>query len=306
VTVWLVTVIVFVLLRVVVPIVSGDVVDVIVGEYARHDEELQDQLRAEFGLDRNLFAQYWSWVSGLAQGDLGHSLYNGRSLVDEMKYRLPVSLELSLIGLTSAVALAIPMGVLAAVRQDEWPDYVLRIYAVGSNAVPGFWVAIMVITFGSLWFNWAPTVEYQPLWVDPVQHAKIMLVPALLIGLTPSGGLLRLMRAQMLEVLRQDYIRTARAKGLNERAVLARHATRNAIIPIVTVIGLIVPSLIAGTVLFEIIFVLPGMGLYLVNAVNNLDYPVIQATNLVFAVFIVLSNIIVDVSYAFIDPRIRY
>jgi peptide/nickel transport system permease protein len=305
-TIWLVTIIVFGLLRVVVPIVVGDVVDIMIGEFARNDVALAAKLRTEYGLDQGIAVQYVRWIGDLLQGDLGRSLYNGRSVVDEMKYRVPVSFEISIIGLMAAVLLAVPMGLLAAVKQDRWPDYVLRVYAVGSNATPSFWIAIMVITLGSIWFTWAPTVDYRPLWEDPVQHFKIMLVPALLVGLTPSGGLLRIMRTQMLEVLRQDYVRTARAKGLNERVVVLRHAMRNAIIPIVTIIGLALPGLIAGTALFEIIFVLPGTGLYLITAVNNLDYPVIQATNLVFAVLIVLSNLLVDISYSYIDPRIRY
>jgi peptide/nickel transport system permease protein len=277
-----------------------------VGEYARHDEALAERLRSEFGLDRGLATQYVGWVGGILRGDLGRSLYSRRSITEEMRYRIPVSVELALVGYAAAIFLAVPMGVLAAVRQDRWLDYVLRVYAVGSNSVPGFWVAIMVITFGSIWFNWAPTVNYRPLWEDPVQHLKIILLPALLIGLTPSGGLLRIMRTQMLEVLRQDYMRTAHAKGLAARVVLFRHGLRNALIPIVTILGLGLPGVIAGTALFEIIFVLPGMGLYLVNAVNNLDYPVIMSTNMIFAVLIVLSNLFVDLSYSYIDPRIRY
>ena len=306
VTLWLVTVIVFFGLRVVVPIFYADVVDIIMDEFGGQDPELEARLRDEYGLSGSVVTQYVSWVGDMLRGDIGTSLFNGRSIFQEMKERLPVSLELGFIGLASAVFLAVPMGVTAALMQDRWPDYVLRIYAVGSSAVPGFWLAILIITFGSLWFRWAPSIDFAYLHEDPVKHIKIMLLPGLLIGLTPSGGLMRIMRGQMLEVLRQDYVRTARAKGLNERTVVVRHALRNSLIPIVTIIGLGLPGLIAGTALFEAIFVLPGMGQYLIAAISNLDYPVVQATNLMFAVLIVGSNLLVDLSYSWIDPRIRY
>ena len=306
VTIWLVTVILFTGLRVVVPLFLGDVVDVIVGEYGRDDPERMDELREEFGLTESVPLQYVKWVGGLAKGDLGRSLFNGRSILGEMRARLPVSLELGILGLATAIFISVPMGIASALYQDRWPDYVMRVFAVGSSAVPGFWIAIIVITLASMWWRWAPPLNFAYLHEDPIQHFKIMAMPALLIGLTPSGGLLRIMRGQMLEVLRQDYVRTARAKGLSERTVLIRHALRNALIPIVTIIGLALPGLIAGTVLFEIIFVLPGMGRYLVSAVGNLDYPVIQGTNVIFAFLIVSANLLVDISYSWIDPRIRY
>jgi peptide/nickel transport system permease protein len=306
VTVWLVTVLVFIGLRVVVPAVYGDVVDVIAGEYGRSDPALMQNLREQYGLSQGVLTQYVHWVGGLLHGDLGHSLFNGRSITQEMADRLPVSVELGVIGLLSAVFLAIPMGIISALMQDRWPDYVLRTYAIASTSVPNFWIAIMIITFGSIWFRWAPPLHFTYFTADPIAHIKIMLLPGLLIGLTPSGGLLRIMRSQMLEVLRQDYVRTARAKGLAERTVLVRHALRNSLIPIVTIIGLELPNLIAGTVLFEIIFVLPGMGLYIYSSISNLDYPVVQGINVIFAVLIVASNLLVDISYGFIDPRIRY
>lgn len=306
VTIWLVTLIVFLLLRVVVPLVHADVVDIIAAEYGRSDPALAQQLREEYGLTGSVPLQYVRWLGELARGDLGESLFNGRTIVSEMRYRVPVSLELSLIGLASSVLLSVPMGAIAALKQNRWPDYAFRTYAVGASAIPNFWLAILIITFGSLWFRWAPPIQYAAIWDDPVQHFKIMLLPALLVGLTPSGGLLRVMRAQMLEVLRQDYVRTARAKGLHESAVLTRHAARNALIPVVTIVGLALPGLLAGTALYEIIFGLPGMGQYLISATQRLDYPVILGTNLVFAVLIVTANLVVDISYTFIDPRIRY
>ncbi len=306
VTIWLVTLMLFVGLRVVVPLFVGDVVDAMVAEYGGDDPERMHEIRAEYGLTDAVAVQYVKWVGGLLTGNLGESLFNGRSVISEMKYRLPVSIELGLIGLASGILMAVPMGIIAALYRDRWPDYFLRVFAVATSAVPGFWLAIMIITLGSMWWRWAPPIDYAALHEDPIKHLKIIAMPALLIGLNPSGGLLRIMRAQMLEVLRQDYIRTARAKGVAERTVLFKHALRNALIPIVTIIGATLPGLIAGTALFEIIFILPGMGRYLVSAIGNLDYPVVQGTNVIFAVLIVSANLLVDISYSWIDPRIRY
>ncbi len=305
-TLLLVTLIVFTLLRVIVPLVYADAADIIAAEYGRQDPALREQLKRQYGLSSSLPSQYLEFVSGLLRGDFGKSLFNGRSVTGEIKDRLPVSIELGFVGLIAGLLMSVPMGVIAAVRQDRWPDYVLRTLAILLNAMPGFWLAILIITLGSVWFNWAPPLDFAYLHDDPITHLKIMAMPALLIGLTPSAGLVRLMRTQMLEVMRQDYIRTAQAKGLTGRSVIVRHALRNALIPIVTVVGLSLPSLAAGTAIFESIFGLPGMGRYLVSAVGNLDYPVIMGTNVIFATLIVFSNLLVDLSYTFIDPRIRF
>ncbi|HEY8491747.1 MAG TPA: ABC transporter permease [Dehalococcoidia bacterium] len=306
VTLFLVTIIVFTLLRVVVPLAYADAVDIIAGEYGRNDPDLMQKLREEYGLTESLPKQYLSWIGDLLRGDLGHSLFNGRAITTEMKSRLAVSVELGLVGLISSVLISVPLGVVAAVLQDRWPDYTFRTTAILLDSVPSFWIAILIIVLGSVWFNWAPPLEFAQIWEDPVAHVKIMLMPALIIGLTPSAGLIRIVRTQMLEVLRQDYIRTAQAKGLSDQAVVLRHALRNALLPVVTVLGLSLPTLIAGTAIFESIFGLPGMGRYLVSSVGNLDYPVIMSTNLIFAVLIVMSNLLVDLSYAYLDPRIRY
>ena len=311
-TIMVVTIITFVGLRVALP---ASVVDLIIGEYGRTDVELRERLEEELGLSSSIPEQYAKWVGiawfwggdrGVLQGNLGESLHSGRTVVSELKRRVPVSFELGVWGQTTAIAFAVPMGVWAALRQDKLPDYGLRTLAIMLNAVPGFWIAVLVITFGSIWFNWAPPIQFKYIYQDPIAHLKIMMLPALIIGLTPSGGLLRLVRTQMLEVLRQDYIRTAHAKGLSSGTVLYKHALRNALIPVVTVIGVGLPNIIAGTVIFEQIFIIPGMGRYLVDAVNNLDYPVIQGLNLVFATLLMLAVLLVDVSYAFLDPRIRY
>jgi len=311
-TLFMVTIFIFVLLRVLLP---ADVIDLIIGEYGRNDPTLRAALEKELGLTGHLYSQYFDWVgiswfwggpTGLIQGDLGESLHSGRPVLGELKKRVPVSFELGIWAQFTSIGFSVPLGVIAALRQDKFADYGLRSLGIMLAAVPNFWIAVLIITFGSIWFNWAPPINFQYLTDDPVAHIKIMLLPALIIGLTPSGSLIRLVRTQMLEVLRQDYIRTAHAKGLSQNTVLYKHALRNALIPIVTVIGIGLPQIIAGTVIFEQIFIIPGMGRYLVDAVNNLDYPVIQGLTFVFAFLLLISILLVDISYAFLDPRIRF
>ena len=312
-TLFMVTLLTFLFLRVFLP---ADVIDLIIGEYGRNDPGLRAALEKELGLSGSLHTQYFNWMgiswfwggpTGVLQGDLGESLHSGRSVLGELQRRVPVSFELGMWALATAIVMSVPMGVWAALRQDKWPDYGLRSFAILLNSVPSFWIAVLVITFGSIWFNWAPPINFEYIQDDPWAHFQIMLLPALIIGLTPSGGLVRLVRTQMLEVLRQDYVRTAHAKGLSQNTVLYKHALRNALIPVVTVIGSVfLPNIVTGTVIFEQIFIIPGMGRYLVDAVNNLDYPVVQGLNLVYATILMGSLIAVDISYAFLDPRIRF
>lgn len=313
-TIFLVTVLTFLFLRVFLP---ANVIDLIIGEYGRNDPTLRAALSKELGLNGSLLNQYLDWMgirwfwgaghTGILEGNLGASLHSGRSVLGELKNRIPVSFELGMWGLIMALAIAVPTGVWAALRQDRWPDYGLRSIAILLNSVPNFWIAVLIITFGSIWFNWAPPINFKYIQQDPIAHLEIMALPALIIGLTPAGGLVRLVRTTMLEVLREDYVRTAHAKGLSMNTVLYKHALRNALIPVVTVIGSVfLPNILTGTVIFEQIFIIPGMGRYLVDAVNNLDYPVIQGLNLVYALFLMLSLIAVDISYAFLDPRIRF
>lgn len=311
-TIFIITVLTFVGLRVALP---SDVIDLIVGEYGRRDPALRETIEADLGLNRSILSQYVDWVgiswfwtgeTGILQGNLGESLHSGRPVLGELTRRVPVSLELGLWAQFMSVVVSVPMGVWAALRQDKWPDYGLRSIGILLAALPNFWIAVLIITFGALWFNWAPPIRFSYIQDDPLAHAKIMLLPALIIGLTPSGGFIRLTRTQMLEVLRQDYVRTARAKGLSQNAVLYRHALRNALIPIVTVIGVGLPNIIAGTVIFEQIFLIPGMGRFLVDSVNLLDYPAIQGVVLMFTIVLVFAVLLVDLSYAYLDPRIKY
>lgn len=298
-----ITLLVFVGLRVALP---ASAVDLILGEAGQKDQELRKNIEKDLGLDGGIPNQYIRWVGHMVTGDFGKSIHNGYAISDELAARIPVSVELGLWGLFMAVLIAVPTGMYAAIKQDRWPDYGLRSVAILVDSLPSFWVAILIITFGSIWFHWAPPLHYQQLWQDPVQHLAIIATPALIIGLTPAGGLIRLVRTQMLEVLRQDYVRTAHAKGLSPNAVFFKHALRNSLLPVVTVIGLALPTLIAGTVIFENIFLLPGMGRYLLSAVTSLDYPVIQAVNVIFAFMLIVAVLLVDMTYAVLDPRIRF
>jgi peptide/nickel transport system permease protein len=312
-TLFLVTIFIYLLLRVLLP---GSVIDIIIGEYGRNDAQLRETLREELGLSGSHFKQYSDWVgiswfwggpTGLIEGDLGSSLHSGRSVLGELQKRLPVTLELGLWALLIGTLISVPMGVYSALRQDQFADYGLRSISIALAAFPNFWIAVLIITFGSIWFNWAPPINFAYIWDDPVQHFKIMAMPAIIIGLTPSGSLIRLTRTQMLEVLRQDYVRTAHAKGLSQNTVLYKHALRNGLIPVVTLIGtILLPNVVAGTVIFEQIFIIPGMGRYLVDAVEFRDYPVIQGLVFLFSIILVVSVILTDVVYALLDPRIKF
>jgi peptide/nickel transport system permease protein len=302
-TLVMITFLLFVSLRTLLP---ADVVDTILGEYGRTDPQLRANIEKELGLSDSVWKQYFTWVGNVLTGDLGESLHSGFDVTDELAARIPVSLELGLWGLFMSLVIAVPTGMFAAIKQDHWPDYGLRSLAILVDSVPSFWIAILVITFGSLWFGWVTPLHYAQIWDDPIAHLSIMAAPALIIGFTPAGGLIRLIRTQMLEVLRQDYVRTAHAKGLDPRTVFFKHALRNSLLPVVTVVGLTLPTLIAGTVIFENIFLLPGMGRYLLSAVVVYDYPVIQAVNLIYALMLIIAVILVDISYAVLDPRIRF
>ena len=296
------TIVVFFLVRVVVPV---DSVDLKFAGAGVSDPERAAELRKELGITGPIPMQYVGWASKMIRGDFGKSFYTGRSVTEEMMSRLPVSMEVGLGSLVGTVLLALPIGVLSAVKQDSIADYASRGTAILFYALPGFWVATLVLVFGNLWFDFAPSTDYKSLWEDPGANLGQMAIPIVLLGLAPIGTMTRLVRTQVLEVIRQDYIRTARAKGLASSTIYTRHVLRNAMLPIVTVIGLQIPNLIAGTVIFEQIFVLPGVGRYLLDAVQRLDLYVLMATNLFFVTLIVMANLAVDMSYALIDPRIR-
>jgi peptide/nickel transport system permease protein len=282
----------------------GDVVQLMLEERA-YGKDLED-LRAKLGLNRPIYVQYFDWSSHVIQGQLGESLWTKRPVLEELGRRLPVSLKLGFLALVFSVSMALPIGILAAVRQDSVADYVARTLAILGLSVPGFWLATLVILLPSLWWNWSPPIQYTEFGADPWAHVTQFIIPAFILGIASSAAIMRLTRAQLLEVLRQDYVRTAWAKGVREGAVVLKHSLKNALIPVVTVLGIQVAQILGGTVIFETIFGLPGMGRFLFDAINQRDYPVIQGVNLLIVTVVVLMNLLVDACYAYLDPRIRY
>lgn len=270
--------------------------------YARDLEELRDKL----GLSRPLYVQYFEWAGRALRGDLGESLWTKRPVIEEIGRRLPVTLELAVLAITFALLIAIPIGVVSATRQDTVRDYVARSTAILGLSVPGFWLATLIIVMPAIWWGWRPVTGFVELSRDPIGHVSQLLIPAGILGITSAAALMRLTRGMLLEVLRQDYVRTAWAKGLSERVVVAKHSLRNAVIPVITLLGTQLPQIIGGTVIIETIFGLPGMSRFLFDAINQRDYPVIQGVNLVVVSTIVLVNLTVDALYAVLDPRIRY
>ncbi|MGD9893594.1 MAG: ABC transporter permease [Dehalococcoidia bacterium] len=283
----------------------GDVIDQMMAEY-RISVESEQELRAKLGLDRPLPVQYVSWMGDVLQGDLGASLRSDRGVLWELRQRLPATLQLGMMAILFSLTIALPIGVISALKQDTWIDYAARSFSIFALSAPSFWLGILVITFPAIWWQWSPPVGYRSLWDDPVKNLQMMILPAAILGLVTNGTVMRLTRAQMLEVMRQDYIRTAWAKGLRGRSVVIRHAMKNAFIPVVTVIGLQIPILVGGSVVMETIFSIPGTGTYLIQAIQNRDYPVIQGVNLLVATVVIFSNLLVDMSYGFLDPRVKY
>src|SRR5712691_2312900 len=295
-----VTIIVFSLVR----LLPGDAVAMLLQDYAYAKDA--DEMRDRLGLTRPYHVQYIEWMGGILQGNLGKSLRSNAPVTDELFNRMPVTAELGLMAMAVGLLIAVPIGVLSAIRQDTGTDYAARSASIGMLAIPGFWLGTRVITLPSIWWQWTPPLRYTKLWEDPGKNLGQMIIPAIILGIALSGTVMRLTRAQMLEVLRQDYVRTASAKGLNERSVVFRHALRNAFIPVLTLLGLEVAILVGGAVVVESVFALPGMGRYLLEGIQYRDYPVIQALNLIFATVIVLTNLLVDLLYAVFDPRVRY
>jgi peptide/nickel transport system permease protein len=300
-TLVLVSVIVFSIMR----LMPGDVVIRMVEGHAY--APTVEALRTELGLDRPAYLQYVEWVGGiLLRRDFGNSYWTRQPIWDEFIRRFPVTLELAALTILSSVVIGILVGIVSAVRQDSVSDYVGRTLAILALSVPYFGLAVLVVVLPSIYFKWTPVWTYVPFTTNPAENLKIMLVPALVFGVTRAGPIMRIMRSALLEVLRQDYIRTAWSKGLPERAIVLRHALKNAMIPVVSLIGLQTPLYIGGSVIIEAIFRLPGVGLFFFEALTRLDYPVVQSVNLIVAGMVVGLNLLIDLSYAFLDPRIRY
>jgi len=288
-----------------VRVIPGDVCRVIL-QTPEVDQAKCDSLYDRLGLDEPAVKQYATWMGGVLQGDLGTSLISQRSVWDQIEARLSVTIELAALSVLLAVVIGIPVGVYSALNQDRFGDYFLRVMTIGWLSMPSFWVATLLITFPAKWWGYAPPVVYESLLEDPLSNLEKLLLPTVSLALTLSGTLARITRSTMLEILRQDYVRTARAKGLNERTVLARHALKNAMLPVITLLGLQLGTLLGGTVVLESIYALPGLGTLLLSSVTLKDFPQIQGIVLFFAIIVVLLNLIVDLSYGLFDPRVRF
>jgi peptide/nickel transport system permease protein len=264
------------------------------------------QIREELGLDKPLIAQYGSWLWGAARLDFGNSYWTRQPVIEELKRRYPMTANLAVLSLALGTLIAIPIGVLSAVRQDTLVDYAARVFVIAGLSIPNFWLSILLILGLVHYFSWLPPLDYAPFWVDPWLNLKQLIFPALITGYRLSAVGARMTRSSLLEVLRDDFVRTARAKGLREQIVIFRHALRNALLPVITIIGVEVLVLFGGLVVVETVFTIPGIGRFLVDAILHRDYPSIQALVFVFAVFVVGVNLLVDITYAILDPRIRY
>jgi peptide/nickel transport system permease protein len=273
----------------------------------RSTEEAAEIVRHDLGLDKPMPEQYWEFVSGLFRGDLGDSFVSKEPVMLELKERLAPSIELAILQIAVAIIVAVPIGIISAVRQDTWLDYILRMFAIFWLAVPSFFVGVLLLYSLARWAHWSPPItNYKGFFDDPLLNMQAMVLPALAGGLAIGAIIMRFLRSQMLEVLRQDYVRTAWSKGLRERTVVLRHALKNALIPVLTVISLLLATVVSGNVVLETLFQVPGIGFYVVNAIQQYDYPVVQGVVLVMAAGLVFVNLLVDMAYAWLDPRIRY
>ena len=320
-TLWILTILVFLAVR----FIPGDIIDAMMSmmQSSFYTADIdREALERMLGLDVPVHVQYGRWIGvlptpdwpitgeshfrGLLQGTFGGSLWGGWSIEERIIGRLPVTIELGVLSIVIGLVIALPVGIYSAIRQDTAGDYVGRTVAVIGLATPNFWLAVMVMLYPSIWWGWSPSVELIPFKEDPLGNLGMFLIPAVILGTAMAAATMRMTRTMMLEVLRQDYIRTAWSKGLRERVVVMRHAVKNALIPIVTLVGLQLPLLIGGSVILEQIFVLPGIGRMFVDALDGRDYPVVSAMNLIFAAAVLVINLMIDVIYASLDPRVRY
>ena len=303
-TIFILSIIVFLSVR----FIPGDVIDAMV---AKTDDPSvvvdREHMERKLGLDKPLHVQYAKWIGGIfLQGTLGQSVFEKWDVEDRILDRLPVTLQLGGVAIIIGLMISLPVGIYSAVRQDTVSDYIARTIAIIGLATPNFWLALMVIIFPAIWWGWVPPLEVVPFTEDPLGSLSVFIIPSAILGTAMSASTMRLTRTMMLEVLRQDYIRTAWSKGLNERVVILRHGFKNALIPVVTLIGLEIPILVGGSVIIENIFALPGLGSLMLFALEDRDYPVISGINLVFATFVIGVNLLIDLIYPYIDPRVRH
>ena len=294
--------IVFGLMRV----MPGDALTALMAESGNVSEKEMKKLRKDLGLDKPYYEQYAIWVWQMVSFNPGHSIFTNEPIPVALKKAIPVTLELAALAIVLGVAISIPIGVMSATRQDRPSDYVGRVFAVSGLSVPDFALGTLVITFAAIWFAWIPPIGYASLWDSPWRNLQQFLLPAGVLGFRLAAATMRMTRSTVLEVLREDYVRTAWAKGLAGRIVVYKHALKNALIPVVTIVGGQLGTLLAGTVIVETIFALPGMGRLTVEAILFRDYPVVQTNVMLVAATLVTINLIVDLTYAWLDPRIRY
>ena len=305
-TLFILTILVFLSLR----FIPGDVIDIM--QARMESDEMMTALDREamerlLGLDVPVYVQYGRWMEGiLLHGTLGNSLIAGYRIEERIIGRLPVTIELGVLAIVIGLLIALPVGIYSAIRQDTVTDYVGRTIAIAGMAMPNFWLALMVMIFPAIWWGWSPPTELIPFTEDPLGNLGVFIIPSLILGTAASAGTMRMTRTMMLEVLRQDYVRTAWAKGLTERVVIMRHAIKNALVPVVTLIGMQLPLLVGGSVIIENIFNLPGLGRLMVIALNSRDYPVVSGINLFFATIVLGVNLAIDLTYPYLDPRVRY
>ena len=302
-TLFILSILVFLSVR----FIPGDVIDAMQGRLAGLGQVDRAALEQMLGLDQPVYVQYGRWLGDiLLHGSLGRSLMGDWSVEEKILGRLPVTIELGVMAIVIGLLIALPVGIYSAIRQDTPVDYLGRSVAILGLATPNFWLGIMVMIYPAIWWGWSPPMRLITFTEDPLGNLGMFLIPSVILGTASAAATMRMTRTMMLEVLRQDYIRTAWSKGLNERVVIVRHATKNALIPVVTLIGLQLPILVGGSVIMENIFNLPGLGRLLLNALSDRDYPVVSGVNLVFATAVVGINLIIDLLYPFLDPRVRY
>jgi peptide/nickel transport system permease protein len=290
-------------------IVPGDAAMMILtgeGESGRVKPEDLERLRHDLGLDRPFYIQYGDWLAHVVVGDLGDSIWYKIPVIDELKARFPVTMQLAVMAMIMATIAAVPLGILSAVTQDSWIDYGCRVFTLVGVALPFFWTGILMVYALAYFFNWLPPLGYASLWEDPLTNLQQLVFPALALAFYEMAFTARVTRSAMLEVLREDYIRTARSKGIRENRVIARHALKNAILPIITISGYQFGRLLGGVIIIEVIFVVPGMGTLLINSIVHRDFVMIQGMILMVAAVILALNLVIDLLYAMLDPRIRY
>jgi peptide/nickel transport system permease protein len=288
-------------------IVPGDVVELrLAGDSSAVNAKVLAEERAKHGLDRPVWQQFLTWLWGAVRLDFGRSMWTGAPIYEEIKLRFALSLQVAIMATVVAVVLAIPLGIISAIKQDTWIDYAVRIFSIAGLATPSFWLGIVFILSMLIIFKWLPPMVYTPFWVNPWQNLLQLIWPALAVGYRYSAVATRMTRSAMLEVLREDYIRTARAKGLVEKLILSRHALKNAMLPVVTVVCLEFAFLLGGLVVTEQVFNLNGLGLLFVQAVAHRDYTLVQALVMIVAGFFIVVNFAMDILYAWLDPRIRF